>query len=217
LVFCLLGGWFETTLYIHFTRRWVKSRRHSSAPRESEDEKKAEKRAVLRSWRFCRGRVCQRGGPVQLTTSASRTYWASPLSRNAYTASLTAATARHQESVPGVGGATTPLTTSAAPISANMSSLRRVRSSVRWSKPTLLCRVLGYRLYQPVYKEEGRSFAGRVETCVGFPACVGLYGNWTWFIFLTLKTAAGGDAARRLSTRLSCSNSRNQQRPNSPR
>ncbi len=35
LVFCLLGGRFETTLYIHFTRRWVKSKRHSSAPRIS--------------------------------------------------------------------------------------------------------------------------------------------------------------------------------------
>jgi len=40
LVFCLLGGRLETTLYIHFTQRWVKSTRHSSASRESEDEKK---------------------------------------------------------------------------------------------------------------------------------------------------------------------------------
>jgi hypothetical protein len=39
-VFCKFGGRFETTLYIHFTRRWVKSRRHSSAPRKGEDEKK---------------------------------------------------------------------------------------------------------------------------------------------------------------------------------
>jgi len=44
---------------------------------------------------------------------------------------------------------------------------------VRWSKPTLLRRVLGYRLYQPVYKERGRSCPGQVETCVGFPACGG--------------------------------------------
>jgi len=88
---------------------------------------------------FCRGRVCQQGGPVQLTTSASHTYWASPLSRNTYTAFLTAATARHQASVPGVGGATTPLTTSTAPISAKRSGLRRVRSSVRRKSPTLLC------------------------------------------------------------------------------
>jgi hypothetical protein len=43
LVFCLLGGRLEITLYIHFTRRWVKSRRHSSAPRKSEDEKKGGK------------------------------------------------------------------------------------------------------------------------------------------------------------------------------
>jgi hypothetical protein len=50
LVFCLLGGRLGTTLYIHSTRRWVKSRRHSSALRESEDEKKRRKKyAILRS------------------------------------------------------------------------------------------------------------------------------------------------------------------------
>jgi hypothetical protein len=43
LVFCLLGDRFEASLYIHFTRRWAKARRHSSASRESEDEKKGEK------------------------------------------------------------------------------------------------------------------------------------------------------------------------------
>jgi hypothetical protein len=43
LVFCRFGGRLETTLYIHFTRRWVETRRHSSALRESEDEKKAGK------------------------------------------------------------------------------------------------------------------------------------------------------------------------------
>jgi hypothetical protein len=43
LVFCEFGGRLETTLYIHFTRRWVETRRRSSAPRESEDEKKGEK------------------------------------------------------------------------------------------------------------------------------------------------------------------------------
>jgi hypothetical protein len=42
-VSCKFGGRFETTLYIHFIRRWVKSRRHSSAPRKSEREKKGEK------------------------------------------------------------------------------------------------------------------------------------------------------------------------------
>jgi hypothetical protein len=42
-VFCKFGGRLGTTLYIHFTWRWVKARRHSSALRESEDEKKAEK------------------------------------------------------------------------------------------------------------------------------------------------------------------------------
>jgi hypothetical protein len=54
LVFCRFGGRLETTLYIHFTRRWAKARRHSSAPREKKNEKKAEKNAILRSWRFCR-------------------------------------------------------------------------------------------------------------------------------------------------------------------
>jgi hypothetical protein len=49
LVFCRFGGRFETTLYIHFTRRWVKSTRRSSARREGENEKKAEKNAILRS------------------------------------------------------------------------------------------------------------------------------------------------------------------------
>jgi hypothetical protein len=43
LVFCLLGGRLEATLYIHFIRRRVKSMRHSSASRENEDEKKAGK------------------------------------------------------------------------------------------------------------------------------------------------------------------------------
>jgi hypothetical protein len=42
-VFCLFGGRFETTLYIHFTWRWIKSTRHSSARRKNEDEKKGGK------------------------------------------------------------------------------------------------------------------------------------------------------------------------------
>ncbi|MFZ8810724.1 MAG: hypothetical protein ACO2PN_21770, partial [Pyrobaculum sp.] len=49
MVFCKFGSRLETTLYIHFTRRWVESTRHSSAPRENEDEKRAEKNAILRS------------------------------------------------------------------------------------------------------------------------------------------------------------------------
>jgi hypothetical protein len=43
LVFCLLGGRFEASLYIHFIRRWVEARRHSSAPRKNKNEKKGEK------------------------------------------------------------------------------------------------------------------------------------------------------------------------------
>jgi len=35
LVFCLLGGRLGTTLYIHFIRNWVETRRRSSASRES--------------------------------------------------------------------------------------------------------------------------------------------------------------------------------------
>jgi hypothetical protein len=49
LVFCGFGGRLGTTLYIHFIRRWVKARRHSSASREGEDEKKGwkERRSSL--------------------------------------------------------------------------------------------------------------------------------------------------------------------------
>jgi hypothetical protein len=137
LVFCLLGGWLGTTLYIHFIRRWVETRRRSSASRESEDEKKGGESTPFFAVGGFMGAVCRQGGPVQLTTSASRTYWTSPLWRSVYTASLTAA--RHQASVLGVGGATAPLTTSTAPTSAKRSSLRCVRSSVRRRSPTLLC------------------------------------------------------------------------------
>jgi hypothetical protein len=49
LVFCKFDGRLETTLYIHFTQRWAKSRRHSSAPRKSGRKKKAKKHAILRS------------------------------------------------------------------------------------------------------------------------------------------------------------------------
>jgi hypothetical protein len=60
-VFCLLGGRFEVSLYIHFIRRWVISMRHSSASREGEDEKKAKKNAILRSWAL-RGRFVNWAG-----------------------------------------------------------------------------------------------------------------------------------------------------------
>jgi hypothetical protein len=43
LVFCKFGGRFEASLYIHFIRRWVKSTRHSSAPRKSGRKKKGKK------------------------------------------------------------------------------------------------------------------------------------------------------------------------------
>jgi hypothetical protein len=44
-VFCRFGGRLKITLYIHFTQRWVKAKRHSSASREGEDEKKRLERA----------------------------------------------------------------------------------------------------------------------------------------------------------------------------
>jgi len=64
LVFCLLGGRFETTLYIHFTRRWVKSSAILRRLAKAKTRKKAEENAVLRSWRLCRGGVVSRAGSV---------------------------------------------------------------------------------------------------------------------------------------------------------
>ncbi len=49
LVFCKFGGRLETTLYIHFTRRWVEARRHSSALRRKKRGGEAGKYAILRS------------------------------------------------------------------------------------------------------------------------------------------------------------------------
>jgi hypothetical protein len=57
-VFCLLGGRFEASLYIHFIRGWVISMCHSSARREKKNEKKAEKNAILRSADAGLGGVC---------------------------------------------------------------------------------------------------------------------------------------------------------------
>jgi hypothetical protein len=73
LVFCLLGGRLGTTLYIHFIRRWVKSRRHSSALRRKKRERKGGK---VRHSSQCRAPdlgayVEFINRPVQLTVSAS--------------------------------------------------------------------------------------------------------------------------------------------------
>jgi hypothetical protein len=86
LVFCRLGGRLGPTLYIHFTRRWVISMRRSSALRESEYEKKAERYAILRSAerRAWGAYVEFINRPVQLTVSASP---GPAPSRVAYTAS----------------------------------------------------------------------------------------------------------------------------------
>ncbi len=136
LVFCLLGGRFETALYIHFTRRWVISTRHSSALRRKKRGGRGGKSTSFFAVPSAGlGGVCgvyQQVCPVDGLRLAYD--WTSPLWRRAYTASLTAA--RHHVSVPGVGVDTAPFTTSAAPISANMSGLRRVRSSVSRSRPT---------------------------------------------------------------------------------
>jgi hypothetical protein len=40
LVFCRFGGRLEASLYIHFIRNWVETRRRSSARRKNENEKK---------------------------------------------------------------------------------------------------------------------------------------------------------------------------------
>jgi hypothetical protein len=71
LVFCRFGGRFEASLYIHSTRRWVEARRHSPASREGEDEKKAKKNAILRSWAL-RGRIVSRVGLRRLMEEARR-------------------------------------------------------------------------------------------------------------------------------------------------
>jgi hypothetical protein len=72
-VLCRFGGRFEASLYIHFIRRWVEARRHSSAPRESENKKKGEKvrhssQCRVRGWR---GGVVE-GGLAEVLRGAER-------------------------------------------------------------------------------------------------------------------------------------------------
>jgi len=78
-----------------------------------------------------------------------------------YTASLT--TARHHASVPGVGGATAPFTTSTAPTSVPP---REVEGESEKPHAPVPAQVGGYRLYKPVHEEEGRG-AGWVEASAG--------------------------------------------------
>jgi len=148
LVFCLLGGRLGPTLYIHFTRRWVESRRHSSAPRRKKIGRKGGKER--------HSSQCRASGlgayvefinrPVRLTDSASP----GPAPSGGGVYRLFAATSL----------CLAPLTTSTAPISA---SLRRVRSSVSRSRPTpYACTSVRCRLRQPVHE--------------GCPACGGLCG-----------------------------------------
>jgi hypothetical protein len=69
------------------------------------------------------GSVCQQACPVD----GLRLAWASPLPRNAYTASLTVATARHHVSVPGAAYDLH---------CAYLGEPRRVRSKVSRGRPT---------------------------------------------------------------------------------
>ena len=135
-VFCKFGGRLETTLYIHFTRRWKKSTRHSSARRENEDEKKAGKT-----------RHSSQLGFVGSGLSAGRADPADHLSFYYVLGQPPFAQGVYRLSDGGYGNpprlcarrgrATAPIATSTVPISA---SLRRVRSRVRRRSPTLLCR-----------------------------------------------------------------------------
>ncbi len=60
-VFCKFGGRFEASLYIHFTRRWVKSRRRSSALRRKKREGRGGKERRSSQLDFA-GSVCRQGG-----------------------------------------------------------------------------------------------------------------------------------------------------------
>jgi hypothetical protein len=82
VVFCLLGGRLETALYIHFTRRWVKSTRHSSAHQKSGKGTKSGNQRHSSQLAVLWGRFANR--TVQLTDSASP---GPAPSRVAYTAS----------------------------------------------------------------------------------------------------------------------------------
>ena len=123
LVFCLLGGRLETTLYIHFIRHWVETRRHSSVLRRKKRERKGGKERhssqLAALWGVCG--VYQQACPVDHLRLAYVLDKPS-LAEGVYRLFAAA-----------------PLTTSTAPISAKRSSLRRVKSSVRRKSPTLLC------------------------------------------------------------------------------
>jgi len=96
-----------------------------------------------------------------------RLAWASPLWRNAYTASLTAA--RHQVSVPGAGGTRRP---SRPPLRLP----RRAYAGREAEKPyaSVAAHVFGHRLHQSVHK---RRRAGRAEAAGIRPAVTVL--KWT--------------------------------------
>ncbi len=163
LVFCRFGGRLETTLYIHFTRRWVKSRRHSSAYRENEDEKKGGKGTPFFAvGGFVGGGFVSR--PVQLTTSASPTTGPAPS-----------------------GGGRVRLDGGPPRLCARSLSrppLRLAYAGREAEKPnaSVATQILSRRLHQPVHKEEacGLGGGGRCPACGG---CVkvdaGLY-RWRW-------------------------------------
>jgi len=81
LVFCRFGGRLETTLYIHFTRRWVMSTRRSSASRRKKRGGRGGKTPFF-AIGLCRGGIVSGAGSVDRLRLA----WTSPF-RVAYTAS----------------------------------------------------------------------------------------------------------------------------------
>jgi hypothetical protein len=116
LVFCKFGGRLETTLYIHFIRNWVETKRRSSAPHEKKDEKKRE-RTLFFAVGFG-GFVGVLGGrhrhDVEFVNKVGwpswpspLTYWAGPLWWSVYIGLM----AVRRVSVSGVGGVAAPAAT----------------------------------------------------------------------------------------------------------
>jgi len=112
-VFCRFSGRLETTLYIHFTRRWVVSTRHSSAPRENEKRgrDRKERHSSLGGFVGVLGGRHRHGVEFVNKVGWSSwqsplTYWAGPLWWSVYIG----LTAVRRASVSGVGGVAAPAT-----------------------------------------------------------------------------------------------------------
>ncbi len=167
MVFCRFGGRLETTLYIHSTRRWVRSRLHSSASRKSGRKKKGGKGTPFFAVGLCGAYVEFINRPVQLTTSALPTTGPAPS-----------------------GGGHVRLDGGPPRLRARSLSQPPLRLSRRAyagreaEKPnaSVATQIRGYGLYQSVHKEEacGPGGSGKCPACGG---CVkvdaGLY-RWRW-------------------------------------